>query len=88
MEVLLINVPDEVYSYVQKEWEESELDSPLVHVMNGIKNGTPLSSLTKGEVFMKMFPEATVTELVSESAVFVCFSLDWWNRKWVDKHDR
>lgn len=39
---ILIDIPEKVYTYIQREWEEYDFDSVLNHVMNGIKRGTPL----------------------------------------------
>lgn len=42
MKEIVIKIPDKVYDYVRREWVESDFDSPLNHVMNGVKNGTEL----------------------------------------------
>ncbi len=42
MTEIIIKIPDKVYDYVNREWIESDFDSPLNHVMNGVKNGTEL----------------------------------------------
>ena len=42
MKEIVIKIPDKVYDYVNREWIESDFDSPLNHVMNGVKNGTEL----------------------------------------------
>ena len=42
MTEIVIKIPDKVYDYVNREWIESDFDSPLNHVMNGVKNGTEL----------------------------------------------
>jgi len=39
---IVIEIPDKVYTYIQREWEEYDFDSVLNHLINGIKNGTPL----------------------------------------------
>ena len=41
---IVIDIPDRVYSYIKKEWADisPEFDSPINHVMQGIKNGTLL----------------------------------------------
>ena len=39
---LVIDIPDKVYTYIQREWEEYDFDSVVNHALNGIKNGTPL----------------------------------------------
>lgn len=43
---LVIKIPDKVYKYIQREWEDSEFDSIHDHVLNGIKHGTPLEQIT------------------------------------------
>lgn len=42
MKEIVIKIPNKVYDYVRREWVESDFDSPLNHVMNGVKNGTEL----------------------------------------------
>ena len=42
MKEIVIKIPDKVYDYVSREWIESDFDSPLNHVMNGVKNGIEL----------------------------------------------
>lgn len=39
---IVIEIPDKVYIYVEREWEESEFDSVISHIFNGIKNGVVL----------------------------------------------
>lgn len=39
---VVIEIPEKVYSYIKREWIEDDFDSPLNHVMNGVKNGIPL----------------------------------------------
>ena len=39
---LVIKIPEKAYSYIKREWVEDDFDSPLNHVMNNVKNGTPL----------------------------------------------
>ena len=39
---IVIEIPNEVYTYVKREWEESEFDSVISHVFNGVKNGVVL----------------------------------------------
>ena len=91
---LLIDAPEKLYTYIQKEWVETDFDSPLAHAMNGIFNGTPLDGLTNGEVMMKMFPNNRVDIVLGKVYFYthddededfdkyVIFDLDWWNRKW------
>ena len=42
MTEIVIKIPDKVYDYVSREWVKSDFDSPLNHVMNGVKNGKVL----------------------------------------------
>ena len=39
---IVIKIPEKVYSYIKLEWVEDDFDSPLNHVMNGVKNGIPI----------------------------------------------
>ena len=39
---LIIDIPDKVYKYIQREWEDSEFDSIHDLALNGIKHGIPL----------------------------------------------
>lgn len=77
---LLIDIPDKAYKRISEKSEV--LYSEMI-----ILNGTPLADLTNGEVMMKMFPKAKITE--ETYVVFMnieeCnhpFDKAWWNRKW------
>jgi len=39
---VVIEIPDKVYTYVKRGWEESKFDSVISHVFNGIINGVVL----------------------------------------------
>ena len=39
---IVIDIPEKVYTYIQREWEEYDFDSVLNHLINGIKRGIPL----------------------------------------------
>ena len=39
---IVIEIPEKVYSYIKREWEINDGDSPLNHVFNGVKNGIVL----------------------------------------------
>ena len=36
---IVIDIPEKAYTYIKREWEVFDYDSPLVHVFNGVKNG-------------------------------------------------
>ena len=39
---LVIDIPEKVYTWIQREWVKCDFDSVINHALNGIKNGTPL----------------------------------------------
>lgn len=36
---IVIDIPEKAYTYIKREWEGFDYDSPVVHVFNGVKNG-------------------------------------------------
>lgn len=84
MTKLVIDIPDRVYSYIQEEWADisPEFDSPINHVMQGIKNGTPYKERRKGkwidyqdEGFVECpFCESTTTCEDNKDELHYCFS--------------
>ena len=44
---LVIDIPEKVYTCIQREWKEYDFDSVVNHALNGIKNGTPLKCYGK-----------------------------------------
>ena len=39
---MVINIPDNVYGWIKREWPRDNTDSPLNHICNAILDGTPL----------------------------------------------
>ena len=77
----LIDIPEGAYKAMQRM-------KGLGYYQKLILDGTPLTGLTNGEVFMKMFPYAEI-EIHGDTVYVVlkqyhrqCFDLDWWNGKW------
>lgn len=82
----IVDVPEEDYMYCLRE-EEEELATELE---SAIANSVALNGLTNGEVLMKMFPDATITQK-NKYVVFLeidrygepkLFDATWWNAKW------
>ena len=79
---MLIDIDETKYNSIRKFRDLHRSDSEIV-----IRNGTPLSGLTNGEVIQKMFPEAEVK--INGFIVDVIFEMfefhveeSWWDRKW------
>ncbi len=71
---IIIDIPEKVYTYIQREWKEYDFDSVVNHALNGIKNGTPLPNV-HGRLLV------VSEDRLRENQI----NLDWSCQKWISE---